>query len=108
MSTGVAGYDPGMRNLPNILLVLALPAGLIGYTLGVQVMSALQMPKQTADFLILFVPLFVAGLFMLPFIIPFFDRMAKRDLAAHRRTMEADGEGPADHEGPEEETQGRS
>jgi cytochrome c oxidase assembly factor CtaG len=96
-----------MRNLPNILLVLALPAGLIGYTLAAQAMSAMALPKQTADFLILFIPLFVAGLFMLPFVIPFFDRMAKRDLAAHRRSIEADGEGQDGRKEPEEKPQGK-
>ena len=44
------------------------------------------------DFLILVAPLFVAGLCVVPFVIPFFDRMAKRDLAAHRaqQASEAD------------------
>jgi hypothetical protein len=35
------------------------------------------------------VPLFVAGLVMLPFLIPFFDRKAKQDLAEYARTREA-------------------
>ncbi len=96
-----------MRYLPNVLLVLSLPAGLVGYTLAAQAMSAMALPKQTADFLILFIPLFVAGLFMLPFIIPFFDRMAKRDLAAHQRSVEADGEGQDGRKEPEEQPQGK-
>jgi hypothetical protein len=72
-----------MRYLPNILLVLALPAGALGFALGLRVLSAL-VPDLAQGIVGLFVGLFVGGLFMMPFIIPFFDRMAKRDLAAHR------------------------
>jgi hypothetical protein len=36
------------------------------------------------------VPLFVAGLCMVPFLLPLFDRMAKRDLAAHRAQQAAE------------------
>jgi hypothetical protein len=34
--------------------------------------------------MLMIVPLFVAGLCMVPFLLPLFDRMAKRDLAALR------------------------
>jgi hypothetical protein len=53
--------------------------------------------------LFLFVPLFLAGLFMLPFLIPFFDRKAKAALAEHARSQEAiateSGDGPGAAEG---------
>jgi hypothetical protein len=77
------GYDPGMRYLPTLLLVLSLPAGMLGYAVGSAAMTAL-MPGQAQSVLMLFVPLLVAGLFMLPFLVPFFDRKAKQDLAAYR------------------------
>ncbi|HEY5435939.1 MAG TPA: hypothetical protein VIK13_11960 [Candidatus Limnocylindrales bacterium] len=72
-----------MRYVPNILLALSLPAGLIGWIIATNVMTAL-LPGQPQSVLMLFVPLLVAGLFMLPFLVPFFDRKAKRDLAAYR------------------------
>ena len=77
------GYDPCMRYLPNILLVLALPAGALGFAIGLRVLEAL-VPDLAQGIVGLFVGLFVGGLFMMPFLVPFFDRMAKRDLAAHR------------------------
>jgi hypothetical protein len=86
-----------MRHLPAILAVLALPAGLVGYTIGVAVMSALPLPGDAKGILTLFVPLFIAGLCMMPFLIPFLDRKAKQDLAAHRRdTDRASGDGGGD------------
>ncbi len=74
-----------MRHLPTVLAVLSLPAGLVGYTIGVAVMSALPLPEDARGILTLFVPLLLAGLCMMPFLIPFLDRKAKQDLAAHRR-----------------------
>ena len=53
--------------------------------------------------MLLIVPLFVAGLFMVPFIVPLFDRMAKRDLAAHRAQQ---GIEPADGEDRDEPPNG--
>jgi hypothetical protein len=76
-----------MRFLPNVLVVLALPAGFAGYLIGVQVVSALPLPEDAKGVLVVFAPLFVAGLCMLPFIVPFLDRRAKQDLAAHRRSQ---------------------
>jgi hypothetical protein len=38
---------------------------------------------------LLFVPLLIGGLCMLPFLIPFVDRKAKQDLAAHRASQAA-------------------
>ena len=72
-----------MRNLPTILLLLSFPAGVIGYALTVQVMTAI-LPGTSNDLIILLAALFVAGLVMLPFLIPFFDRKAKQDLASYR------------------------
>ena len=72
-----------MRYLPNILLVLSLPAGMLGWAVATAVMTAL-LPGLAQTILMLFVPLLVAGLFMLPFLVPFFDRKAKQDLAAYR------------------------
>ena len=53
------------------------------------------MPEWLQGFLVLFAPLFVAGLVMIPFLIPFFDRKAKADLAEYRRATgsSADGDG---------------
>jgi hypothetical protein len=45
--------------------------------------------------ILLFVPLFVAGLCMVPFLIPLFDSMAKRDLAAIQARRAAEGQGDA-------------
>jgi hypothetical protein len=55
------------------------------------------------DVLLLFVPLFIGGLCMVPFLLPLFDRMAKRDLAAHRAEQAAE---PVDAEDPDPPPQG--
>jgi len=70
-----------------ILLILAMPAGILGYLLGVRVIEALPLPDGLQEFLVLFGPLFIAGLCMLPFLVPFFDRKATEDLAAHRASQ---------------------
>jgi len=67
-----------------ILAILALPAGAIGFAIASAILAGLAPPDGTWDVLYLFVPLFVAGLCMVPFLRPMFDRLAKRDLAAHR------------------------
>jgi hypothetical protein len=93
--------------MPTLLLILSLPVGVVGYALGARFISDMALPAATGAFAVLIVPLFIAGLFMMPFIIPFFDRMAKQDLAAYRRSQDsaADGaedpaeEGPTDDEG---------
>jgi hypothetical protein len=72
-----------MRYLPTILLVLSLPAGMLGWAVGTAIMTAV-LPGMAQSILMLFVPLLVAGLFMMPFLVPFFDRKAKADLAAYR------------------------
>ncbi len=73
-----------MRSAPTLLLVLSFPAGLLGYAVGASVLTAMGVQ----DVLVAFLSLFVAGLVMLPFLIPFFDRKAKADLAAHRQTTD--------------------
>ena len=85
-----------MRHMPTILLLLSFPAGILGYALGVRVMQSLPLGDDTRGFLVLFVPLFVAGLVMLPFLIPFFDRKAKQDLAEYARTREAAADAPGE------------
>jgi hypothetical protein len=78
-----------MRYLPNILLVLSLPAGLLGYALGVFLVRTL-VPSLANSVVVLFVALLVAGLCMMPFVIPFIDRKAKQDLAAYKAGQAAD------------------
>ena len=85
-----------MRYLPNILLVLSLPAGLLGYALGVFLVQTLA-PSLANGIVVLFVALLVAGLFMVPFVIPFIDRKAKQDLAAYRAQQ---GAGEEDNGSP--------
>ncbi len=82
-----------MRYLSTILLVLSLPAGMVGYAVGVTIMSALPLPEQVRGILMLFGSLLIGGLFMLPFLVPFLDRKARQDLASHRRSQEADAGG---------------
>ena len=85
--------------MPTVLLILSLPAGAIAYVVATRILSSLDLPNGLQEFLILIAPLFVAGLVMVPFLIPFFDRKAKADLAEHRRAMSSateDGDAPAD------------
>ena len=79
------------RHLPTILAIASLPAGLLGYALGVFLMRTF-LPGASDGVLIVFVPLFVAGLCMVPFLIPFLDRKAKADLAAYRASQAADAD----------------
>lgn len=88
-----------MRFVPTILLVLSFPAGILGYTLGVQVVSALPLPEQVEGLAVMFVPLLVGGLFMMPFLIPFFDRKAKQDLEAYRRSKKTSANDVSDRSG---------
>ena len=76
-----------MPSLPTLLLAMSLPAGAVAYSITGQVLMALLPRDASRDFIVLIVPLFVAGLVMMPFLIPFFDRKAKEDLAEHRRAM---------------------
>lgn len=77
-----------MRSLPTILLILSLPVGAIAYAVAVRVLEALPLPEGVQGFLVLFGPLFIAGLVMLPFLVPFFDRKAKQDLAEYRQSQD--------------------
>jgi len=93
------GYDHAMRSLPTVLLMLSFPAGAIAYVVATRVLSSLALPNGIRDFLVLIAPLFVAGLVMVPFLIPFFDRKAKADLAEHRRAMASTPEGHPPEDG---------
>ena len=77
-----------MPTLPTILLVLSLPVGAVAYTVAVRVLGSVPVPAGAEVLVTLLVPLFVAGLVMMPFLIPFFDRKAKQDLAAYRASQE--------------------
>jgi flagellar biosynthesis protein FliQ len=92
------GVKPAV-SVPTILLVLSFPAGILGYTLGARVVAALALPDQVQEIAVLFVPLLIAGLFMLPFLAPFFDRKAKQDLAAHIRSEASVSKGGDDPSG---------
>ena len=67
-----------------LLAVLSLPAGIIGYLVSAAILQALGVGLADAfgGVLLLVVPLLVAALCMAPFLIPFFDQLAKRDLKA--------------------------
>ena len=80
-----------MPSMPTLLLVLSFPAGAIAYALTVQGLEALQLSGDGRDILMLFIPLFVAGLVMVPFLIPAIDRRAKADLATITRQRVAEG-----------------
>jgi hypothetical protein len=64
-----------------VLAVLSLPAGVIGYLVTGAILSGLPLTTGIGDALQLFLPLLVGGLCMAPLLIPFFDQLAKRDLA---------------------------
>ena len=81
-----------MSSRPKLFALLALPAGAIGYVVASTLLSGLELADGMRNALLLFVPLFVAGLCMLPFFIPLFDAMAKRDLAEIQARRA--GEGP--------------
>ena len=77
-----------MPTLPTILLVLSLPVGAVAYTVAARILGSVAVPAGAEVLVTLLVPLFVAGLAMMPFLIPFFDRKAKEDLAAYRASQE--------------------
>ena len=87
-----------MKSGPILLAILSLPAGTIGYGVAVAVLSALPVPDGLAGLLLIFVPLLVAGLCMIPFLAPLIDRMAKRDLEAHRAAAAAEGRAAPDRD----------
>ena len=90
-----------MPSIPTILLILSLPVGAVAYVTAARILGEMPLPEWLKSFLVLFAPLFVAGLVMMPFLIPFFDRKAKADLAEYRRTTGSSpaGEGSGDAEG---------
>jgi hypothetical protein len=89
-----------VKSGPIILAILSLPAAAIGYAVAVAILSALPLPAGLAELALIFVPLFVAGLCMVPFLVPFVDRMAKRDLEAHRAASAAADRAPTDRDPP--------
>jgi hypothetical protein len=78
------------------LAILSLPAAAIGYFVSRAILSSLLPPTGMADLVLAFVPLFFAGLCMVPFIAPLLDRQAKRDLEAHRARSAASQPDTAD------------
>ena len=82
-----------MPSRPTLLFILSLPVGAVVYTVAAQVIETL-FPKE--PILSLLIPLFFAGLAMMPLIIPFFDRKAKQDLAEYHRLQEAEALSDAD------------
>jgi hypothetical protein len=88
---------------PTVLAILSLPTAAIGYAVTAAILTSVLPPREgLADLLLIFVPLLVAGLCMVPFLIPFVDRMAKRDLEAHRAAMAAADRAPRDPDAPED------
>ena len=88
---------------PTLLAILSLPAAAIGYAVtGAILTSALPRGEGLTDLLLIFLPLLVAGLCMVPFLIPFVDRMAKRDLEAHRAATAREDRSPPHPDAPED------
>jgi hypothetical protein len=88
---------------PTLLAILSFPAAVIGYAVTAAILtSALSSMEGLGGLLLIFVPLFVAGLCMVPFLIPYLDRMAKRDLEAHRAAMAAADCPPPHPDAPED------
>jgi hypothetical protein len=83
-----------------ILAILSLPAAAIGFAVSTAVLSSMSLPEGLAQPLMLFVPILVAGLCMVPFVAPALDQMAKRDLAAHRAAQAAAETDDANPEAP--------
>jgi hypothetical protein len=79
-----------MTGRTKLLALLALPAGAIGYVVSSAVIGGLDVPDVLGGALQLFLPLFVAALCMLPFVLPLFDAMAKRDLAELQAQRQGD------------------
>ena len=95
-------YHPRVSR-PTLLAILSLPAAAIGYAVTAAILtSVLPRGEGPTDLLLIFVPLLVAGLCMVPFLIPFVDRMAKRDLEAHRAATAAADHAPPDGDVPED------
>jgi hypothetical protein len=85
---------------PTLLAILSFPAAVIGYGVTAAVLTSfLPSNDGLGGLVLIFLPLFVAALCMVPFLIPYLDRMAKRDLEAHRAATAA-----ADPARPQSET----
>ena len=87
---------------PTLLAILSLPAAAIGYAVTATILTSALPREGLAELLVIFLPLFVAGLCMVPFLIPFVDRMAKRDLEAHRAAAAAADHAPPRTDAPED------
>ncbi len=87
---------------PTLLAILSLPAAAIGYAVTATILTSALPREGLAELLVIFLPLFVAGLCMVPFLIPFVDRMAKRDLEAHRAATAAADHAPPRPDAPED------
>jgi hypothetical protein len=88
---------------PTLLAILSFPAAVIGYAVTAAILtSALSSMEGLGGVLLIFLPLFVAALCMVPFLIPFIDRMAKRDLEAHRAATAAADRARRRPEAPED------
>ena len=64
-----------------VLLLLAFPVGLAAYLLTGAVLTSAGMTSGLGGLLLVFLPLFVAGVCAIPLIIPFIDYKAKQALA---------------------------
>jgi hypothetical protein len=89
-------YDSVMRSVPTVLALLSFPAGAIAYAVTVRALEWMDLSGDGREILMLFIPLFVAGLVMMPFLIPFIDRKAKADLAAIARVQGEEPRGTGD------------
>ena len=87
---------------PTLLAILSLPAAAIGYAVTATILTSALPREGLAELLVIFLPLLVAGLCMVPFLIPFVDRMAKRDLEAHRAATAAADRPPPRPDAPED------
>ena len=76
--------------MPEALAILSLPAGAVGYIVTAQILARLSLGGGVGDIVMLFVPLLAAGLVMMPFLIPYFDRKAKQDLEVIRQRKAAE------------------
>jgi hypothetical protein len=69
-----------------VIALLSLPAGVAGYQVSARLLGEWGAP----EILVLFLPLLIGGLCMAPFLVPFFDQMARRDLAALQAQRDAE------------------
>ena len=77
-----------------VLLVLAFPVGLAAYLVTGTLLTNAGIASGLGGLLLVFLPLFVAGLCAIPLIIPFIDYKAKQALAG--RPSSADSDTPRD------------